>query len=135
MNIRNRYLLLTLIGVGLIVISSFGSQQNPENGLELYQQHCQSCHMKKGKGFFKIYPPLTDTTWVGKDEKIVSIILNGLSGQISVNGKTYNNEMPPMAYLTDEEVAKIINYIRKKVVGMERVISARGVNELSGKKK
>ena len=77
-----------------------------------------------------MYPPLTDTTWVGRDEKIVGNILNGLKGEIIVNGKTYDKEMPPMAYLTNEEIAAIINYIRKEIVGVEANISAKKVQQL-----
>tara|TARA_R110000850_G_scaffold13062_3_gene42853 strand:- start:4 stop:399 length:396 start_codon:yes stop_codon:yes gene_type:complete len=127
---RQRYFSVTLFAICLTLIVGFSGQQNSKNGKELYEEHCQSCHMKMGKGFLKMYPPLTDTTWVGRDEKIVGNILNGLKGEIIVNGKTYDKEMPPMAYLTNEEIAAIINYIRKEIVGVEANISAKKVQQL-----
>ncbi len=121
---------LPVLLIGVIVIMGFEGFQNPKNGADLYEEHCQSCHMKKGKGFFRMYPPLTDTAWVGNDERMVDVILGGLSGKITVNGKTYDGEMPPMSYLTDEEISQIINYIRREVVAIDvDTISAKAIME------
>ncbi len=127
--------LLSLVTLFVLFMMSFENPQKPKTGAELYEQHCQSCHMKKGKGFFKMYPPLTDSNWVGNDEKIVGNIINGLKGEITVHGKTYDNEMPPMAYLTDEEIAKIINYIRVEIAEVEATISVGRVKEIRAEKK
>lgn len=131
---RKSHFLLSLLTMGTLVLMSFESYQDLKTGEQLYEQHCQSCHMKKGKGFFRMYPPLTDTSWVGNDEKIVGNIINGLKGEITVNGKTYDNEMPPMAYLTDEEITKIINYIRAGIAGVEEAITIDKVKKLRSKK-
>ncbi len=121
---------LPVLLIGVIVIMGFEGFQNPKNGDDLYEEHCQSCHMKKGKGFFRMYPPLTDTAWVGNDERMVDVILGGLSGEITVNGKTYDGEMPPMSYLTDEEISQIINYIRREVVAFDMdTISTKAIME------
>jgi nitrite reductase (NO-forming) len=37
--------------------------------------------------------------------------LKGLTGEIKVNGKTYNGDMPALD-LTDEEVSDVLNYVR-----------------------
>jgi nitrite reductase (NO-forming) len=34
-----------------------------------------------------------------------------MSGPVTVNGKDYNSVMPPMAQLTDDEVANISTYV------------------------
>ena len=36
----------------------------------------------------------------------------GRNGQITVNGKTYNGTMVPMNYLTDEQIANVLTYVR-----------------------
>ena len=38
-------------------------------------------------------------------------MLNGLTGPVTVNGKTYNSVMPPMSQLNDDEVANILTYV------------------------
>ncbi len=38
-------------------------------------------------------------------------ILKGASGEMTVNGKTYNGEMPAID-LTDEQVSDVLNYVR-----------------------
>ena len=39
------------------------------------------------------------------------VVLNGLTGPVTVNGKDYNSVMPPMSQLTDDEVANILTYV------------------------
>ena len=36
----------------------------------------------------------------------------GRSGQIVVNGKSYNGVMTPLTYLTDEQIADVLSYVR-----------------------
>ena len=37
--------------------------------------------------------------------------MNGLTGEVTVNGKTYNSVMPPMSQLNDDEIANILTYV------------------------
>jgi nitrite reductase (NO-forming) len=41
----------------------------------------------------------------------VDIVLKGLSGKVTVNGKDYNSVMPPMNQLNDDEIANILTYV------------------------
>ena len=41
----------------------------------------------------------------------INQIIKGASGEMTVNGKTYNGEMPGVD-LTDEQVSDVLNYIR-----------------------
>ena len=36
----------------------------------------------------------------------------GRTGQIVVNGKTYNGTMVPLNYLSDEQIANVLTYVR-----------------------
>jgi nitrite reductase (NO-forming) len=46
-------------------------------------------------------------------QRLVRIVLNGLSGPISVNGRVWNMPMPPWrANLDDDAVAVVLNYVR-----------------------
>ena len=59
-----------------------------------------------------VFPPLAKSSVIAANPKrIVEIMLHGLNGPITVNGKDYNSTMPAMAQLTDDEVANIGTYV------------------------
>ena len=86
---------------------------NEQGGKALYKKYCLTCHQSNGSGVPGIYPPLGQGSWVGKNPNdLISIILKGLSGEIEVNGERYKNSMPLQNKITDEELAKVLTYIR-----------------------
>jgi mono/diheme cytochrome c family protein len=40
--------------------------------------------------------------------------LQGLRGPITVNGKLYSLEMPPLGILEDQQIAAILTYVRRE---------------------
>jgi mono/diheme cytochrome c family protein len=83
-----------------------------KRGEEVYTGNCQSCHMEKGEGVEGSFPPLAKSDYLMKDPKrTIGIILKGQSDAIKVNGKNYNIMMPAQDYLTDEQIADVVNYI------------------------
>lgn len=82
-------------------------------GESLYALYCVSCHQAKGNGVPGLIPPLNSPEWVEQDaDRLISLTINGMSGPITVNGEEYDNVMPPHAFLSDQEVAEILTYIR-----------------------
>jgi mono/diheme cytochrome c family protein len=57
------------------------------------------------------------------------VVLNGLEGNIEVNGVGYNGVMPKHAFLTDEEAAGVLTYIRQKFGSMQDEITVDEVSE------
>jgi mono/diheme cytochrome c family protein len=103
----------SIAGSSLLLMSmQEGALQDNKKGKEVYTLYCQSCHMEKGEGVPGMYPPVAKTAYVKDTKKIIGVILNGQSGEITVNGKKYNVDMPAQAYLTDEQVADVLTYIR-----------------------
>ena len=52
------------------------------------------------KGDNTRFPPLENSEWVkGDPGKLISAVLNGLSGPITVNGVGFNEVMPANGYL------------------------------------
>jgi mono/diheme cytochrome c family protein len=53
--------------------------------------------------------------WVtGPEEAVIHILLDGLQGQITVAGATFNGAMPAWrAVLNDREIAAVATYIRQ----------------------
>lgn len=82
-------------------------------GASAYNLYCGTCHLPDGKGDGNRFPPIHGSEWVsGNKKKLIEVVLNGLSGNITVNGKPYNGVMPPHDFLKDEEIAQILTYIR-----------------------
>ncbi len=82
------------------------------NGLAVYTTNCSTCHQSDGKG--AIGPPLAGNALVtGNASKVIHIVNGGLTGTISVNGKTFNGTMPAWkGTLGTGDIAAVITYIR-----------------------
>jgi nitrite reductase (NO-forming) len=81
-------------------------------GQALFAGTCSTCHQPNGEGMEGVFPPLAKSSVIAANPKrIIEIMLHGLNGPITVNGKDYNSTMPAMAQLTDDEVANIGTYV------------------------
>lgn len=86
-------------------------QKSIERGLLIYDEFCIQCHGSDGKGTVRVFPPLDGADWLTeKRTESIHAVKYGQSGEIVVNGVTYNNVMPPMG-LTNKEVADVMNYV------------------------
>jgi mono/diheme cytochrome c family protein len=82
-------------------------------GKKVYESACLACHMRNGSGVPGMHPPLTKSEFVNGDpDKLIAIILNGLSGKMEIQGEIYNGIMPPQAHLTDKQIADVLTFIR-----------------------
>jgi mono/diheme cytochrome c family protein len=43
----------------------------------------------------------------------VSLVLNGLQGEIDVEGRKFNGVMPAHAFLSDEMIAQLLTFLRQ----------------------
>jgi mono/diheme cytochrome c family protein len=81
---------------------------------------CFTCHQPSGVGVPGVYPPLAGSEWVqGSEERVVRIVLNGLHGEVSVKGSTYNASAMPSfgasgAGWSDEKIADVLSYVRQE---------------------
>ena len=89
-------------------------QDEPSVGEKIYNQFCIVCHMKDGEGVPGLNPPLINSEWVNGDkDQLIKIVLNGSQGgQYPVNGETYTNAMTPHSFLSDEEIAGVLTFLR-----------------------
>ena len=91
---------------------------NLTRGRTLFNQHCATCHGPDGRGITNLSPPLLNSEYVtGPKERFLAVMLYGLNGPVTVNGKRYNNgiAMPGIGgnpEITDENIRDIGNYIR-----------------------
>lgn len=138
--------LLVPLGFTLVMIWSCAGKQNDQEsskelrgdsdsnngqGKELYVQNCGSCHQANGSGVPGMYPPLQGTKTVkGDKKKLIRIILEGQEGKIEVKGRSYDQEMPAQDHLKNEEIAKILSYVRKEFAGEASEVSLGDVKKL-----
>ncbi|PKR81490.1 nitrite reductase, copper-containing [Brumimicrobium salinarum] len=82
-----------------------------ELGKKVYGSTCFACHQADGQGIENAFPPLANADYLNDDvNRAIDIVLRGKSGEITVNGKTYNSVMTAQN-LTDKEVAAVMTYI------------------------
>ncbi|MGB4772192.1 MAG: cytochrome c [Chitinophagaceae bacterium] len=106
--------IISLLCFALMLLSAQPSlKASMERGKEVYTANCLSCHMENGQGIAGSFPTLTNKEYVGGDKKkLIGIVLNGMEGEIKVGGQTYNNAMVAYDYLTDEQIADLLTYVR-----------------------
>ena len=114
-----RVFVCTAVASGLTVtLSSFNAQKkfdlkaSIERGKEIYAAHCVFCHMAEGQGVEGAFPPVAKADYLMADKKrSIEQVINGATGEMTVNGKVYNGEMKSTG-LNDDEVSDVLNYIR-----------------------
>ena len=95
-------------------VMSAEMQQVVDKGEAIYGQYCVACHQTDGQGMSGAFPPLTKSDWVEGDKtRLISVLVNGLKGPITVNGEEYNNVMPSHSFLSDEDIAAVLTYVRQ----------------------
>jgi mono/diheme cytochrome c family protein len=120
--------------------NSSGKVENPvsaisskvmENGLSIYKAHCFACHQTTGTGIKGLYPPLADNkTVTGDKNQLITILLNGMSGEIVINGEKYNQVMIPHNFLNDKQIADVLTYIRNSFGNQANQITAAEVKKM-----
>lgn len=101
-------------------------------GKTVYDSYCLACHQANGLGIPEMYPPLTDTAWLSDRERLIGIVLDGLSGPVTVNGESYNEMMPTHNFLSDKEVAAVLSYIGKKFGKIDHPFTPAEVTRVRG---
>lgn len=97
--------------------SAVTAAQSPASGASLFTSKCASCHQADGKGLPGAFPPLAESEFVlGNPERLISIVLKGLTGPLEVEGQSFNGTMPAWGeQMSDQELVAVINHIRNKL--------------------
>jgi nitrite reductase (NO-forming)/hydroxylamine reductase len=99
------------------------------SGADLFKANCAACHQPNGQGLAGAFPPLAKSDYfAGKPERLMDATIKGLSGPMTVNGADYNNVMPAVAYLSDDDLAAILTYVNTSWGNEGGPISAAQVN-------
>lgn len=86
-------------------------EQRIDAGRVLYNGMCSVCHQQNGEGLAGVFPPLANSDYLMADTgRAIEIVLNGMTGPVTVNGNPFNSVMPPMSQLNDDEIANILTF-------------------------
>jgi len=86
-------------------------EQKIASGKQIYTKTCFACHQANGEGLANAFPPLAKSDYLNADVKrAIGIVINGKTGEITVNGNKYNSIMTKQT-LTDDEIADVLTYV------------------------
>lgn len=99
-------------------------------GKLVYDRNCKVCHQVNRMGMPKVYPPLKNTELTNGDKgALIDVLLNGLSGEVVVEGVKYNGVMASYRNLSDQQIADVLNYIRSDSDAAYDLVTAEEVQQ------
>jgi len=134
---------VAILGVGLILFNNLlltqaSAQGKPKqmlNGKKVYDMYCAACHQADGNGVPRLNPPLAGTVYVtGSKTRLIDIVLKGLTDPLEINGEEYNNQMAAHSFLTDQQIADVLTYIRNSFGNKAGVVLPAEVKKQRAKK-
>lgn len=130
-NMKKLVAIILLTCSVICVASTQPSQTSKQRGSALYKQYCLTCHQADGGGVPRMNPPLIKTSYVtGDKQKIVKWVLQGSVEKVPIDGQTYSNNMPAQSYLTDQQIADVLTYIRSSFGNKSSAITAADVKTI-----
>lgn len=117
-----------LVASAIAAVALFAGAANADAGEAVYKKNCMACHQANGQGMSGVFPPLAGNSNItDKAAYMAEVIVKGKSGKVVVNGAEYNGMMPPMAYMSDADIAAVVNYVNSKFAGGNKSIAAEDV--------
>ena len=105
--------IVSIILVCTAFFQEYDLSKSIERGKEVYILNCMDCHMAEGTATLNQYPPLAKADYLLKPaDTLITIILEGQTGEVVVNGEKYNDQMLAQDYLSDAQIADVLNYVR-----------------------
>jgi len=105
-----------------------------KSGNQIYMKTCFACHQANGEGIPNAFPPLAKSDYLNADVKrAIEIVLHGKTGEITVNGKTYNSIMTRQT-LTDDEIADVLTYVYNSWSNNKTDVTPKMVSDVKNKK-
>ena len=102
-------------------------------GKQIYMQTCFACHQAEGQGVPNAFPPLAKSDYLNADvNRAIGAVVNGLTGEITVNGKKYNSVMTRQM-LSSEEIANVLTYVYNSWDNNGTVVTKQMVDKVKGK--
>jgi len=115
-----------------IPAKSFDEQM--EFGKQTYMQTCFACHQAEGQGIPNAFPPLAKSDYLNADvDRAIGIVIHGKTGEITVNGETYNSVMTRQM-LSSDEIANVLTYVYNSWGNSKKVVTKAMVDQVKNSK-
>lgn len=103
-------------------------------GKTVYKTYCLSCHQFDAGGVENLNPPLIKTPFVlGNKAGLIQIILKGFDKRVEIDGEQYSNNMPPLNFLTNQQIADVLTYVRNDFGNKATAVRASEVQIVRGR--
>ncbi|MGQ0835698.1 MAG: PQQ-dependent sugar dehydrogenase [Gammaproteobacteria bacterium] len=97
-------------------ISTPNSTDTP--GSSAYLRFCTACHMPDGSGVPGMQPGLAESRVIAGDPNVlIDLLLRGPDAVLPANREKFSNEMPRFAAMSDDDLADVINHLRRTFAG------------------
>ena len=105
-----------------------------ELGRRLFSAICATCHQPTGLGIPTRFPPLAGSDYLNADKhRTIQIVVNGLQGELVVNGQKFNNSMPKFP-LGDQDIANVLTYVYNSFGNSGKKVTPDEVNAVRAEK-
>ncbi len=133
------FALLIIVNCSFIIESCQSNEKVKQEqyyigGKEIYEKNCANCHQLDGKGLQNLYPPIAGSDFLKNKEQVILLIKNGISGEIVVNGRKYNQAMPGNTQLQNLDIAEVVTYMYSEWNNENTVTTTEEVEKILNKK-
>ena len=99
---------------------------NETPGGKIYAQACAACHMPNGGGVPSMQPALAGSKIIAGDStQLINVLLRGPAAVLPAAREKFGNVMPAFgSVLTDDDLAGVINYLRKNFAPARAAVTA-----------
>lgn len=103
-------------------------------GKVVYNTYCVACHQPDGGGVPSMNAPIVKTSYVlGAKIPLINILLKGMQ-DVEIDGETYSNVMPSHSFLTNQQIADVLTYIRNNFGNKASAVTTSEVAAVRNKK-
>lgn len=122
---KKMFFLIPVCLMVLIVLAAWQPDKaTMERGKKVYTAYCITCHQADGGGVPMLNPPLLKTSYVlGNKTRLIRVVLKGMDTHEEIDGDTYSNTMAPLNYLSDQQIADVLTYVRNSFGNKAPVIT------------
>ena len=132
---KSFFILLLFFSISFIALAAWApGKATMTRGRKVYTTYCLTCHQADGGGVPGLNPPLEKTSYVsGKKTPLIRIILKGMNQQADIDGEVYSNTMPPHKFLSNQQIADVLSFVRNSFNNKATVVTPADVKYVRAK--
>jgi mono/diheme cytochrome c family protein len=106
----------SVLAILTLGVATVGDVAHADTGQQLFDNNCAVCHQAGGVGVAGQFPRLAGraniiaASTAGR-AYLVQLLLNGMSGSVTVDGSRIMGVMPSFTQLSDADAASILTYV------------------------